>query len=86
MNLENPIRIRFSPTEDQVLLNLIKVYGTHNWNEVAKHLLNRTPKQCRDRFQTYLSPAKNRHAWSKEEDERLISLVQQNGLRWKDFQ
>jgi hypothetical protein len=86
MNIETPIKLKFSSTEDQIILNLVNIYGTHNWNEVAKHLLNRTPKQCRNRFQTYLSPPKNRHPWSKEEDEKLISLVQQNGLLWNDFQ
>jgi hypothetical protein len=76
---------KFTPVEDQLLLQLINIYGKKDWNEIANHLIDRTPKQCRNRFQTYLSPVQALHPWSIEEDEKLTMFVQTRGPHFDDF-
>ena len=43
---------------------------------------HRNSRQCKDRWQQYLSPETNRTPWSKEEEIRLMALVSQYGKKW----
>jgi hypothetical protein len=85
MSQQKGKRTKFTPVEDQLLLQLINIYGKKDWNEIANHLIDRTPKQCRNRFQTYLSPVKALHPWPIEEDEKLTMLVQTRAPHFDDF-
>jgi hypothetical protein len=85
MSQQRGKRTKFTLVEDQLVLQLINIYGKNDWNEIANHLIDRTPKQCRDIFQTYLSPVKALHLWSIEEDEKLAMLVQTRGSHFNDF-
>lgn len=78
-------RFIFTPTEDKLLLQLVSKHGNHAWDEISKYMFERTPKQCRNRFHTYLSPPKNRHPWTIEEDDKLTDFVHTKGIHFQDF-
>jgi predicted unusual protein kinase regulating ubiquinone biosynthesis (AarF/ABC1/UbiB family) len=45
-------------------------------------LVNRNSRQCKDRWEKYLSPNIDFSKWKKEDDERLIQKVQGLGFHW----
>jgi hypothetical protein len=75
-------RVSFSLEEDTIIRNLIQLQGITKWKTIAMHLTNRTPKQCRERWRTHLSPSVENRPWWHEEDEKLIELYQQFGSKW----
>lgn len=75
-------RIPFSENEDNQIKMLVEKNGRQNWNFIASFIPNRTPKQCRDRYCNYLAPHIFNGEWSKEEDNLLIKLIEENGPKW----
>ncbi|EAX82273.1 Myb-like DNA-binding domain containing protein [Trichomonas vaginalis G3] len=53
-----------------------------NWSSVSKELGTRTPRQCKDRWLTYLSPYVSNEEWTDEEDKLLISKLKTHGTKW----
>lgn len=57
--------------------------GTDDWKVIANYLPNRTDVQCQHRWQKVLNPELIKGPWTKEEDQRVIELVQKYGpKRW----
>ena len=79
---KHKLRNKFSKTEDDLLRSLVEQYGENSWPEVAKNMVGRNTRQCRDRWTQYLSPAANNSSWSKEEDNQLIKLYNEFGSKW----
>mmetsp|Transcript_12107 Transcript_12107/g.19712 ORF Transcript_12107/g.19712 Transcript_12107/m.19712 type:complete len:171 (-) Transcript_12107:2016-2528(-) len=54
------------------------------WYKVAQHFDERTAKQCRDRFTNRIQNRCNtcKKAWTKSEDELLLSLQDEYKNRW----
>jgi hypothetical protein len=75
-------RQEFRQEEDAILIHLVGAFGVHNWKHIAMHMINRTPRQCRDRWQCYLSPSVNRTPWTPEEDRLLLSKYREIGGKW----
>lgn len=73
---------KFSKPNDIKLLELVEQYGTHSWMKIAKYFKNKTPKQCRDRWNNYVNPDIKRTAWTKEEDKQLLDYYSQIGPQW----
>merc|ERR1712146_800816 len=61
-------------TEDQILKAAIMKYGLNQWDRISSLLINKTPKQCKNRWFFWLSPKIKKTHWTYEEDERLIYL------------
>jgi hypothetical protein len=61
----------FERHEDELLLELVKQYGTDSWNAIAANLGNRTARQCRNRYVGFLAPGVNSSPWTPEEDDLL---------------
>ena len=80
------IRRVFLKTEDELLKKLILSQTITNWNYISEFLPGRTARQCRERWKNYLSPTLNQKEWNKEEDDLLIDLIQQHGLKWSKIQ
>ena len=71
----------FNPIEDKILKDFVENFGC-NWVKASNHLGNRTPRQCKDRYMTYLSPDINLNSWTEEEDLKLKELVERFGKKW----
>ena len=50
-----------------------------NWNKIAEKLENKNAHQCQTRWQTILDPNRVKGPWTKEEDKKLIELVNKFG-------
>lgn len=73
-------RKRFSPKEDNLLLQIVLGKRTNDWNTISLELsklsqdrYQRTPRQCKDRYLNYLNPEIVNKEWTNEEDECFIS-------------
>lgn len=79
-------RHSFTPEEDQNLIKLVEKYGEKsNWKKIAQKMPNRDARQCRDRWNHYLSPNNNSSDWKQEEDQLLMKLFNENGRKWSSF-
>jgi hypothetical protein len=76
---------KWSPQEDELLIQQIRLHGPCNWGIVALPFMQRTGKQCRERWAHKLSRAYTSEPWTKEEDSLLIQLQRENGNQWAKF-
>ncbi|XP_053874951.1 myb-related protein A isoform X2 [Malaclemys terrapin pileata] len=76
-------RVKWTRDEDEKLKKLVEQNGTDDWTFIASHLQNRSDFQCQHRWQKVLNPELIKGPWTKEEDQRVIELVQKYGpKRW----
>jgi hypothetical protein len=68
--------------EDMRLLALTKRYGASSWSLIADKFVNRTGKQCRERYHNHLNPDIKRTEWTEEEDLILQNLHARLGNQW----
>jgi len=73
---------KFSQEEDQKLIRLVDEHGVNSWNVIAKLLNNRTPRQCRDRWNHYLSCDSSNFEWNAEEEKVLMDKYLEMGCKW----
>ena len=52
-----------------------------NWGKIAEKLENKNARQCQTRWQNILDPNRVKGPWTKEEDNKLIELVKENGAQ-----
>ncbi len=72
---------RFSRDEDNRLLELVRSFGTNQWERVGS-LMNRSARQCKDRYELFISPDIRHDPWTATEDEQLLRCQEQFGRRW----
>ncbi|XP_008578512.1 PREDICTED: transcriptional activator Myb isoform X8 [Galeopterus variegatus] len=76
-------KTRWTREEDEKLKKLVEQNGTDDWKVIANYLPSRTDVQCQHRWQKVLNPELIKGPWTKEEDQRVIELVQKYGpKRW----
>ncbi|XP_072297957.1 transcriptional activator Myb isoform X3 [Eucyclogobius newberryi] len=76
-------KTRWTREEDEKLKKLVDLHGSDDWKLIASLLTNRTDVQCQHRWQKVLNPELIKGPWTKEEDQRVIELVQKYGAkRW----
>ena len=76
------IKIKFTPEEDQKLLQLVAEHGAKDWIKIASLIGTRNARQCRERYKNYINPSLRKDNWTKEEDELLLEKYQQYGGKW----
>jgi hypothetical protein len=76
-------RVKFSSKEDDRLRQFVACFGTNAWPEIAKAMVSRNVRQCRDRWNHYLSLAAVAPPWTAEEDALLLQTVERLGFQWK---
>ncbi|OHT06304.1 Myb-like DNA-binding domain containing protein [Tritrichomonas foetus] len=82
---ENVRRIgpsKWTPTEDQILLEVIKAQQKsecRSWTKVSRLLPNKTPSEISHRWKKVLNPKLIKGSWTEEEDERIRKWVKKNG-------
>lgn len=75
-------RVAFTHEEDLLLRQLVKIHGDDNWLAVARGMIGRSPRQCRERYRSYLKPGVKNGPWTSEEDTLLLQLVQIFHNKW----
>lgn len=75
-------RYKFSDAEDQRLSQLVSIYGTRSWGTIASMMQGRSSRQCRDRWNHYLSPSANNEEWTDDEDLVIINQLKLVGKQW----
>ncbi|UZJ54902.1 hypothetical protein CBS101457_004222 [Exobasidium rhododendri] len=73
---------RWSPSEDNRLLDSIQRHGPNKWKLVAKEVVTRSGDQCWKRWNDSLNPILNHTQWSPAEDEILETAVLETGRTW----
>ncbi|GLT75977.1 hypothetical protein SLA2020_476650 [Shorea laevis] len=73
----------WSPLEDQIFVDYIKIHGEGKWGNINKKTaLKRSGKSCRLRWLNYLRPDIKRGNISPEEEDLIIRLHKLLGNRW----
>ena len=73
---------KFTLEEDMLLRKLVTQFGENNWQQVARRMEKRNPRQCKERWCNYLSPQVRNTPWTPEEDELLLNKVNEIGQKW----
>jgi hypothetical protein len=75
-------RTKFSEVEDWKLRNLVRSMPRVDWTLIGKLMGNRTPRQCRERYQNYLDPSVRLSPWSPAEEQLLLQKQAELGAKW----
>jgi len=75
---------RWTESEDQQLLQLVNNFGK-SWKFIAKIMKTRSNKQIRIRYEEHLSENLNKGIFTKQEDEKLISLYKIYEKKWAKY-
>lgn len=73
----------FSQKEDQMLQSLVNVHGTDSWPVVAQHMVRRSARQCRERWNVLEKRQRSARPFTPEEDNLLITECMKIGPKWK---
>ncbi|KAK5889682.1 hypothetical protein CesoFtcFv8_015665 [Champsocephalus esox] len=85
--IKNPELVKgpWTQTEDERVIDLVQNYGVKRWSLIAKHLLSRNGKQCRERWHNHLNPAVKKSGWTLQEDRIICQAHSMLGNRWADM-
>jgi hypothetical protein len=83
--LQQQYRRFFQPYEDALLRHLVEQFGTGDWRRIAVQMPERSPRQCREHYQTYLCPSVNMAPWTESEDRLLLKKFEELGSKWVDY-
>eukprot|EP00752_Nemacystus_decipiens_P010360 g9230.t1 len=73
---------RWSPEEDERLRASVERHQGTNWKEIAKEVMSRNHVQCLQRWKKVLTPGLVKGQWTNEEDELLVSVVNEGHKNW----
>uniref|UniRef100_A0A2P2JZC8 MYB family protein n=1 Tax=Rhizophora mucronata TaxID=61149 RepID=A0A2P2JZC8_RHIMU len=77
--------VTWTPQEDDILRQQINLHGTENWSIIASKFTDKTTRQCRRRWYTYLNSDFKKGGWSPEEDILLCEAQRIFGNRWTEI-
>ncbi|XP_075658417.1 transcription factor MYB124-like isoform X1 [Castanea sativa] len=77
--------VTWSQEEDDILREQIGLHGTENWAIIASKFKDKTTRQCRRRWYTYLNSDFKKGGWSPEEDLLLCEAQKMFGNRWTEI-
>lgn len=69
----------WTPEEDEILRQAVQQFKGKSWKKIAECFKDRSDVQCLHRWQKVLDPELVKGSWSKEEDDKLIGLVNTHG-------
>ncbi|CAK7326975.1 unnamed protein product [Dovyalis caffra] len=77
--------VTWTQQEDDILRQQISLHGTENWAIIASKFKDKTTRQCRRRWYTYLNSDFKKGGWSPEEDMLLCEAQKIFGNRWTEI-
>ncbi|XP_013764645.1 v-myb avian myeloblastosis viral oncogene homolog-like 2b isoform X1 [Pundamilia nyererei] len=69
------VKVKWTQEEDEKLKTLVQKLGPNDWKTIASYIPNHTEHQCQHRWFKVLDPELVKGPWTKEEDEKVIELV-----------
>ena len=69
--------------KDEVLKAAISKYGLNQWARCASLLAKKTAKQCKARWNEWLDPSIKKTEWSREDDEKLLTMAKLLPTQWR---
>ncbi|XP_078179506.1 transcription factor MYB3R-3-like [Carex rostrata] len=73
----------WTPAEDATLRQAVELNKGKCWKKIASNFPDRTEVQCLHRWQKVLNPELIKGPWNREEDEKIIELVEKYGpTKW----
>ncbi|GAA6233393.1 myb-related protein B isoform X2 [Lates japonicus] len=69
------VKVKWTQEEDDRLKALVQKLGPNDWKYIASYIPNHTEHQCQHRWFKVLDPELVKGPWTKEEDEKVIELV-----------
>ncbi|XP_054473015.1 v-myb avian myeloblastosis viral oncogene homolog-like 2b [Anoplopoma fimbria] len=69
------VKVKWTQEEDDKLKALVQKLGPNDWKYIANYVPNHTEHQCQHRWFKVLDPELVKGPWTKEEDEKVIELV-----------
>ncbi|OHT10810.1 Myb-like DNA-binding domain containing protein [Tritrichomonas foetus] len=85
-NKEKRLRRPFRPDEDEKLKTLVNEFGDQNWNFISQLMVDRNPRQCKDRWKNFLRSElyePRKREWTQQEDRVIIEKFNEIGPQWK---
>ena len=77
-------RGKWEQEEDDLVRKGVELYGT-NWIKFRNLLPRRTGAQVRERWQDVLNPELRKDAWTEEEDEILLKMMEEQNVGLKNW-
>ena len=72
---------KWTKEEDEKLIKLAERNKERHWKDISKNFKNKNPLQCFSRYKR-IKPGIIKGTWSREEDNKIISLVDIYGKSW----
>ena len=72
---------KWNKEEDILLVQYTQQYNEKNWKEIASKFYNKNPLQCFSRYKR-IKPGIKKGTWKKDEDIKILQLVQKHGKAW----
>lgn len=72
---------KWSAEEDKYLSKMMSECPTQNWADLLPVFPGKTAQQIAERWEKVLNPTLIKGSWTREEDETIISFVQQYGTK-----
>lgn len=69
--------------EDEILKAAVAKYGLTQWSRCSSLLNRKTAKQCKARWNNWLSPNVKKSDWSPKEDEKLLHMAKILPNQWQ---
>ncbi|KAK1322569.1 Transcription factor MYB98 [Acorus calamus] len=79
------VKGQWTPEEDSLLVTLVNKHGMRRWSQIAKNLVGRIGKQCRERWHNHLRPDIKKDTWTEEEERLLVEAHKKIGNRWAEI-
>jgi hypothetical protein len=76
------VRQTFSAHEDVKLKELVPQFGQNDWPTISAQINNRTSRQCKERYKSYLAPGFTSSPWTDPEAELLRTKYYEIGAKW----
>jgi hypothetical protein len=77
--------MKFTPEEDNLIKHFYEIIGIVDWKVIASKMPkmnHRTAKSCQERYVNYLSPSIDNKAWTIEDNNLLLELIEKHGEKW----
>ncbi|KAJ8369557.1 hypothetical protein SKAU_G00095850 [Synaphobranchus kaupii] len=75
------VSVKWTREEDENLKTLVHNLGQNDWKSIGSFLPGRTEYQCQYRWARVLNPDLVKGPWTKEEDDKVIELVNKYGTK-----